>query len=138
MRYLGLDLGSKTLGVAVSDLTGTIATSKTVIHHNEEYDMLVQELKRWIDEYQITAIVLGYPKQLNNSVGEKALLSEAFKQKLEKVYGLPVYLEDERLTTKVATQVLLKHDVTRKKRKQVVDSMAAAVILQSFLDRKEN
>ncbi len=137
MRYLGLDLGSRTLGVALSDSSGTIATGKMVIHHNEQYDELVKQLGKWIEEYQISAIVLGYPKQLNNSVGEKAQLSEIFKQKLEEKYAIPVYLEDERLTTKLATQVLLEHDVTRKKRKKVVDSMAAAIILQSFLDRKE-
>ncbi len=136
MRYLGLDLGSRTLGVAISDKLGLIASNDQVIRHNEEYDRLVEEVKKIVAEKEIGAIVLGYPKNMDNSVGEKGKLSEAFKEKLEQVLDIPIYLCDERLTTVEAHKILLQNDTSRKKRKQVVDKIAAAIILQSFLDKK--
>lgn len=135
MRYLGLDLGSRTLGVAVSDKTGLIASSLKVIRHNEEYDRLVNDVKEIVQEYEIEKIVLGLPKNMNNTIGPKGELSYKFKEMLESRIDVEVILEDERLTTKVATNVLLEHDASRKKRKQVVDSLAATIILQSYLDR---
>lgn len=137
MRYIGLDLGSRTLGVAISDATGLIASSYTIIRHNEEYERLVQEVKKIIDEKKIDAIVLGLPKNMNNTLGVKAELSYKFKNMLENATHLNVFLEDERLTTKQATNILLMNDTSRKKRKKVIDSMAATIILQSYLD-KEN
>lgn len=136
MRYLGLDLGSRTLGVAVSDKLGLIASNDRVIRHNEEYDRLVEEVKKIALKKEIGAIVLGYPKNMDNSVGEKGKLSEVFKEKLEQVLDIPIYLCDERLTTVEAHKILLENDTSRKKRKQVVDKIAAAIILQSFLDKK--
>lgn len=136
MKYIGLDLGSRTLGVAVSDNTGFIATSYKVIHHNEEYDKLIPQVKEIIEELKIDAIVLGFPKNMNNTIGPKGELSIEFKDKLEKELSLPVYLQDERLTTKTATDTLIKGNVSRKKRKKVVDSLAATIILQTYLDRK--
>lgn len=138
MRYLGLDLGSRTLGVAKSDPSGFIASSYTVIRHNEEYDRLLDEVVKMVQDLQIEAIVLGYPKNMNNTVGPKGELSEEFKKKLEERLDIPVYLQDERLTTKTATDMLIGGNVSRKDRKKVVDAVAATIILQSYLDRKGN
>ncbi len=137
MRYLGLDLGSKTLGVALSDKTGLIATSLTIIRHNEEYSSLIEKVKELKEEYQVEEIVLGYPKNMNNTLGEKAKLSEKFKKMLEDNLGVKVHLMDERLTTKQVENILIANDTSRKKRKKVIDSLAATIILQSYLDKKE-
>ena len=138
MRYLGLDLGSRTLGVAVSDKTGLIASSYKVIRHEEEYDRFLDEVKSLVEEVGAEAVVLGFPKNMNNTVGPKGELSLDFKDKLEKILSIPVYLQDERLSTKSALDTLIKGDVSRKDRKKVVDSVAATIILQTFLDgRKE-
>lgn len=139
MRYLGLDLGSRTLGVAISDKAGLIASSLEVIRHEEEYDRLLDEVKNLVSELGVEAVVLGFPKNMNNTIGPKGELSLEFKEKLEKILSIPVYLQDERLSTKSALDTLIKGDVSRKNRKKVVDSVAATIILQSFLDRrKEN
>lgn len=135
MRYLGLDLGSRTLGMALSDTTGLIASSYKVVRHNEEYKKLINEIKDVVEENKIEKIVLGLPKNMNNTVGPKGELSYKFKDMLESSLGIEVILEDERLTTKEATNILLENDTSRKKRKKVVDSLAATLILQSYLDR---
>ena len=137
MRYLGLDLGSRTLGVAVSDKTGLIASLVKTIRHNEEYDKLLDEVKKLVNELEIDAIVLGFPKNMNNTIGPKGELSLEFKEKLENILTIPVYLQDERLTTKSATDMLISGNVSRRDRKKVVDSVAATIILQSFLDRRD-
>ena len=137
MRYLGLDLGSRTLGIAVSDKTGFIASSYKTIRHNEEYDMLLDEVKKIVEELEVDAVVLGFPKNTNNTIGPKGKLSLEFKDKLEKIISIPVYLQDERLSTKSATDMLIQGNVSRKNRKKVVDSVAATIILQSYLDRSE-
>ena len=137
MRYLGLDLGSRTLGVSISDKGGMFARAYSVIRHNEEYDRLLNEVKEIVSLENVDAIVLGFPKNMNNTVGPKGELSIEFKGKLENLLNIPVYLQDERLTTKQAHDVLISNDTSRKKRKQVVDKMAACIILQSYLD-KEN
>lgn len=136
MRYLGLDLGSRTLGVAISDKTGLIASSLKVIRHEEEYDRLIEDVKELVDSLEVDAIVLGFPKNMNNTVGPKGELSLEFKEKLEKSINIPVYLQDERLSTKSALDTLIKGDVSRKNRKKVVDSLAATIILQTYLDRR--
>lgn len=136
MRYLGLDLGSRTLGVAIST-SGIFASDLKVIRHNEEYDKLLNEVKSIVDEYKIDVIVLGLPKNMDNSLGDKAKLSYDFKEKLEKVTGKEVVLEDERLTTVIANNTLIDRDKSRKKRKQVVDSVAATIILESYLNRSK-
>lgn len=136
MRYLGLDLGSRTLGVSISDKSGIIARSMKTIRHNEDYDMLVYAVKEIVDEEEVNAIILGYPKNMDNTIGYKAELSEKFKDMLEEKLDIPVYLQDERLTTKEATRTLIDFDVSRKKRKKVVDSVASTIILQSYLDRR--
>lgn len=137
MRYLGLDLGSRTLGVALSDASGIIASSYCVIRHNEDYSGLIVKVKDIVVEKKVDEIVLGLPKNMNNTLGEKAKLSYKFKEMLEKSINIPVHLIDERLTTKLVTDILISNDTSRKKRKNVVDSMAASVILQSYLDKKE-
>lgn len=136
MKYLGLDLGSRTLGISVSDNLGICATSLKTIRHNEEYDNLLEEVKKIVDELHIDGIVLGFPKNMNNTIGPKGELSLEFKSKLENMLDIPIYLEDERLTTKSATDLLITANVSRKKRKKVVDSLAATIILQTFLDMK--
>lgn len=136
MRYLGLDLGSKTLGVAISDKTGLIASSLKVIRHDEEYDRLLDEVKNLVSELEVDAIVLGFPKNMNNTIGPKGELSLEFKEKLEKILDIPIYLQDERLSTKSALDTLIQGDVSRKNRKKVVDSLAATIILQTYLDRR--
>ena len=137
MRYLGLDLGSRTLGVSVSDKTGLIASSYKTIHHNEEYDRLLEEVCQMIQELEIDTVVLGFPKNMNNTIGPKGELSLLFKEKLEKMVSIPIILQDERLTTKSATDLLIQGNVSRKDRKKVVDSVAATIILQAYLDRRE-
>ena len=129
MRYLGLDLGSRTLGVAVSDKTGMIASSYKTIRHNEDYDELLYEVRSLVNELEIDAIVLGFPKNMNNTIGPKGELSLDFKSKLENMLSIPIILQDERLTTKIANDMLIGGNVSRKNRKKVVDSIAATIIL---------
>ena len=136
MKYLGLDLGSRTLGIAIIDGTGTIATSYKTIRHNEEYDELLDEVEKIVNNENISKIVLGYPKNMDNTIGEKAKLSEKFKNKLEDRLNIEVILQDERLTTMEAQKVLIDFDTSRSKRKKVVDSVAATIILQTYLDKK--
>ena len=138
MKYLGLDLGSRTLGIATSDATGLIASTYKTIRHNEEYDRLLEEVKQLIEELKIDEVVLGFPKNMNNTIGPKGELSLEFKEKLEKLVTVPIHLQDERLTTKSATDMLIMGNVSRKDRKKVVDSVAATIILQTFLDRKRD
>lgn len=137
MKYLGLDLGSRTLGIAISDITGTIATSYKVIRHQEEYDMLLGEVEQIVKEESISKIVLGFPKNMNNTIGPKGELSLEFKEKLEARLNIEVYLQDERLTTRQAESVLIKNNTRRDKRKKVIDKLAATIILQSFLDKEK-
>lgn len=135
MRILGLDLGTKTLGVAVSDATGIIATGLTTIRFSENNPKeSLTELKRIIDEYNVSVIVLGLPKNMNNTLGEAAKRSTDFKEILENEFNLKVDLQDERLSSVTANNVLLQADVSRKKRKTKVDTLAATIILQNYLD----
>lgn len=137
MKYLGLDLGSRTLGIAKSDAMGLIASSYGVIRHQEEYSRLIDEVVRLVDLEKIDAIVLGFPKNMNNSIGPKGELSLKFKKELEKRLSIPIYLQDERLSTKSATDLLISGNVSRKVRKKVVDSVAATIILQTYLDKEK-
>ena len=133
MRYLGLDLGTKTLGLSISE-SGVIANALTILRHDNDFDYLITELKKIIEEKHRDGLVLELPKNMNNTIGERGEMILNFKEKLE-VFSLPIILEDERLTTRVAENILITADVSRKKRKQVIDKMAAVVILQSYLDR---
>lgn len=135
MTYLGLDLGTKTLGISKSN--GIIATLYKTIRHNEDYEYLISCLKEIVHDEQVDKIVLGFPKNMNNSLSDMALVVLDFKQKLEETLGLEVILEDERLTSKISNDVLISSDVSRAKRKKKVDGIASTIILQSYLDRKE-
>lgn len=139
MRCLGLDLGSKTLGMAISDYTGMIASRlDTLYFDNEDYDSLLEPLRKIIDDENVEKIVLGLPKNMDNSIGERAEITLAFKGKLEKTFGLEVIMIDERLTSVISNQVLIEANMSRKKRKKKVDGLAAVLILQSYLDRIRN
>ena len=137
MRYLGLDLGSKTLGIATSDLTEMLATTLTTLYFkDEDYDQLFLQLKKIMEEYDVDKIVLGFPKNMDNTIGQRAEITLEFKQKLENWFEKEVILEDERLTSVISNQVMIQADVSRKKRKKKVDGIAAQLILQGYLDRK--
>ena len=136
MRVLGLDYGSKTVGVAVSDPLGLTAQGVETIWRKQE-NKLRQTLARietLISDYQVERIVLGYPKNMNNTIGERALKSLEFKEMLERRTGLPVVMWDERLTTVEANRTLMEAKVRRENRKQYLDELAAVFILQGYLD----
>ncbi len=136
MKYLGLDLGTKTLGLAISDKTGTVASFYDNIRYTDE-QWLLNKIVSIIEEEKIECLVLGLPKNMNNSYGFRAEETIAFKDKLEKLITVPIILEDERLTTSIANQVLISYDMSRKKRKNFKDGISAVIILQSYLDRKD-
>ena len=134
---MGLDLGTKTLGISISDITKTIATNyKTLFFNEEDYDSLIEPLKLIIEKENIEKIILGYPKNMNNTIGPRAQITEEFKNKLENILNIEVILQDERLTSVISNNVLIEANVSRKKRKKKVDGLAAVIILQSYLDRK--
>ena len=136
MRYLGLDLGSKTLGMAISDATGMIATNLGTLYFNEEnYDSLLEPLKKVILDENVEKIVLGLPKNMDNTLGTRAMITLDFKEMLESTFNLEVIMEDERLTSVISNNVLISADLSRKKRRKKVDGMAAVLILQSYLDK---
>ena len=136
MRCLGLDLGSKTLGIAISDRTNCIASVYTTIFFKDEnYSSLIEPLKEIIDKEEIDTLVLGFPKNMNNSLGTRAMITLEFKEMLESNFSLPVVMEDERLTSVISNNILISANVSRNKRKKKVDGMAAEIILQGYLDR---
>ena len=136
MRILGLDYGSKTVGVAVSDPLGLTAQRLDTIWRKQENKLrqTLARIKELVDEYQIEQIVLGYPKNMNNTVGERAEKALEFKEMLEKRTGLTVIMWDERLTTVEADRTLMEAGVRRENRKQYLDGLAAVFILQGYLD----
>ena len=137
MRYLGLDLGTRTLGISISDTTLTIAsTLKTIRFLENEYESLIETLRELVEEYQIRKIVLGLPKNMNNSIGDRAQTTLEFKELIVDNLGIEVVMQDERLSTVEATNYLLEADMSRKKRKKKVDAVAANIILQTYLDRE--
>lgn len=136
MRILGLDYGSKTVGVAVSDPLGITAQGVETIERKEENKLRrtlarIEELCR---EYNVEKIVLGLPKNMNDTLGDRAQVSEEFREKLERRTALPVVMWDERLTTVMAERVLQENKVRREDRKKYIDKIAAVIILQSYLD----
>lgn len=136
MRIMGLDFGSKTVGVAVCDPLGiTAQTVETITRASEnKLRQTLARIEQLISEYEIERIVLGYPKNMNNTVGERAEKTEEFKAALERRTGLSVVLWDERLTTVAAERVLMESGVRRENRKKSVDQIAAAMILRGYLD----
>ena len=138
MRIMGLDFGSRTTGVAVSDPLGITAQGVETIVRKDENKLrqACARIEALIKEYEIEEIVLGYPKNMNNTAGERAEKTEAFKAMLERRTGKPVILWDERLTTIAAERVLMESGVRRENRKAVVDKIAAVLILQGYLDSR--
>lgn len=137
MRIMGLDVGSRTIGVACSDaLLMTAQGVETIRRTSLENDF--KRLQEIIDEREVSEIVVGLPKNMNGSEGERVEKTKAFVEKMQEVISLPVSYWDERLSTVMATRSLIEADVSRKKRKGIIDKMAAIVILQGYLDRKAN
>lgn len=135
MRYLGLDLGTRTLGLSISDVTGTIAsTYKTIRFNDSDYESLYPQIKEIVETEKIDKLVLGFPKNMNNTIGERAKTTMEFKNKLECYLNKEVVLQDERLSTVQAHNYMLEADMSRKKRKNNVDKIAANIILQTYLD----
>jgi putative Holliday junction resolvase len=134
-RLMGLDYGDKTIGVAVSDELGWTAQGLEVIRRSSgEKD--VARLREIIAQYGVHELVVGLPKNMNNTIGPRGEICIAFAQSLQEILQMPVHLWDERLTTVAATRTLIEADVSRKKRKLVIDKMAAALILQNYMDSK--
>ncbi|MCR5717358.1 MAG: Holliday junction resolvase RuvX [Lachnospiraceae bacterium] len=140
MRIMGLDYGSKTVGVAISDPLLLTAQGITIIRRKEENKLrqTLAQIEELIVEYEVTEIVLGNPKNMNATLGERAELSAEFKEKLERRTGLPVVLWDERLTTVAADKLMMEAGVRREHRKDYVDQIAATFILQGYLDYLAN
>ncbi|MGG1515849.1 Holliday junction resolvase RuvX [Paenibacillus oryzisoli] len=133
MRVMGLDYGDKTIGVALSDELGWTAQGLEVIHRGKPGED-IERLVSLVQTYGVIEIVVGLPKNMNNTIGPRGELAIAFAKQLEERLSIPVRLWDERLTTVAATRTLLEADVSRKKRKQVIDKMAAQLILQGYMD----
>lgn len=139
IRIMGLDFGSKTVGVAISDPLGLTAQGIEIIRREQENKLrkTLARIEALIAEYQVTEIVLGFPKNMNNTIGDRAEKSLAFKEMLERRTGLPVIMWDERLTTVSANRTLMESGVRRENRKEYVDMIAAVYILQGYLDSRE-
>lgn len=138
MRIMGLDYGSKTVGVAVSDPMLITAQGVEIIRRKDENKLrqTLARIEELITEYEVGEIVVGFPKNMNNTVGDRAELSLEFKDKLERRTGLPVFMWDERLSTVEADKVMMESGVRRENRKDYVDKIAATIILQGYLDRR--
>lgn len=134
MRILGLDIGSKTIGVAISDPLGWTAQGiKTIRRSKKEQDL--EEIKKICKEYSVETIVIGLPKNMNGSIGESGERVLEFSEQIKSFTGLKVEMWDERLTTVAAHKAMLEADLSRGKRKKIVDKIAAIYILQGYLDR---
>lgn len=136
MRILGLDYGAKTVGVAVSDPLGITAQGVETITRKEENKLrkTCSRIEELVRDYEVDRIVLGYPKNMNDTEGERARKTVEFKEMLERRTGLEVILWDERLTTIAAERTLMESGVRREHRKEVIDKVAAGLILQGYLD----
>ncbi|MCI5733327.1 MAG: Holliday junction resolvase RuvX [Tenericutes bacterium] len=135
MRILGLDLGTKTLGLAVSDLTETISSGLTTLRFNEnEEENVIPELKKIVEEYNVSLFVIGLPKNMNNTLGDAVLRTRNFEEILKRNFDIKIEEQDERLSSVTANNVLISSDISRKKRKNKVDKLAATIILQNYLD----
>ncbi len=134
---MGLDVGSKTVGIAVSDELGWTAQGLKTLKINEEKNEFgFEEIGQIIKEYGISKVVIGLPKNMNGTIGPRGEASQQFAKEIENRFSVETILWDERLTTMAAERVLLEADVSRKKRKKVIDKMAAVMILQGYLDSK--
>ena len=139
MRYLGLDLGSKTIGLALSDTTKTIASVyKTIYFKDNDYSSTILEIKKIVVENNVEKVILGFPKNMNNTIGERAQITTNYQKMLESEIGIPVILFDERLTSVISYSLMIEADLSRKKRKKKVDGLAAQIILQDYLNKERN
>ncbi|KMN45323.1 MULTISPECIES: Holliday junction resolvase RuvX [Bacillus] len=137
MRILGLDVGTKTVGVAISDEMGWTAQGLETIKINEERGQFgFDRISELVKQYEVDKIVVGLPKNMNGTIGPRGEACQQFAENLRELLQLDVVMWDERLSTMAAERLLISADVSRKKRKQVIDKMAAVVILQGFLDSK--
>lgn len=137
MRIMGLDVGSKTVGVAISDPLGFTAQGLEIIPIDEEKNSFgFERLSELVKQYQVDKFVVGLPKNMNNTSGPRVEASQAYGKKIEDVFHIPVVYQDERLTTVQAERMLIEQaDISRGKRKKVIDKLAAQLILQNYLDR---
>lgn len=136
-RILALDLGTKSLGLAISDRTNTIATPLKTINFNfEDYEVLLPKIKEIVLENEVSEIVLGLPKNMDNSLGFAANRSINFKKMLDEYLNINTILVDERLTSVYADKILIEQDLRRNKRKEVIDGVAASLILESYLKER--
>ena len=140
MRIMGLDFGAKTVGVAVSDPLFITAQGIEIIRRKDENKLrqTLARIEELIVEYEVLEIVLGLPKNMNDTLGSRVELTQEFREKLERRTGLPVHLWDERLTTVAADKAMIEAGVRRENRKEYVDKIAAVLILQGFLDLRQN
>ncbi|MDQ0975741.1 putative Holliday junction resolvase [Bacillus niacini] len=137
MRIMGLDVGSKTVGIAISDELGWTAQGLKTLKIDEEKNKFgFDEIGQLIKEYGISQVVIGLPKNMNGTIGPRGEASKRYAEEIENQFSVSTILWDERLTTMAAERVLLEADVSRKKRKKVIDKMAASMILQGYLDSK--
>jgi len=136
MRVMGLDYGDKRIGVALSDAFGWTAQGAEVIERKKEGDYL-ERIRKLIRDHEVGEIVVGLPKNMNGTIGPRGQICMEFAEELRQTLSMPVHLWDERLTTVAAERTLLEADVSRRKRKQVVDKMAAAILLQNYLDSRQ-
>ncbi|MGB2601160.1 MAG: Holliday junction resolvase RuvX [Candidatus Omnitrophota bacterium] len=136
MRIMGLDLGTKNIGVAVSDESGTLAQGREVVRRTTDKEA-IERIEEILKDFSVEEIVVGLPINMDGTMGERAADSERFAEMLKERTHLPVKLWDERLSTKEAESVMLEADVTRSKRKKAIDKLAAQIILQSYLDSRK-
>ena len=140
MRAIGLDYGTTTVGVALSDSLGITAQELETIVRKQPNKLrrTLARIEEIVDEYQVDTIVLGYPKNMNNTLGDRPSATEQFTEDLERRIGMPVILWDERLTTVESERILQESGVRREHRKEYIDQIAAAIILQNYLDANRN
>lgn len=135
---MGLDLGMRTLGVSLSDTTLTISNLyKTIRYAEGMYNDSISELREIVKENDVTKIILGFPKNMNNTIGPKGEIAIEFQKELQEKINIEVILQDERLSTVEATNYMIQADVSRKKRKKKIDGLAANIILQTYLDKEK-
>lgn len=136
MKYLAMDLGTKTCGLAISDKLGIISSPYKVLRYSD-VNTLINNIIKIITEESVDELVLGLPKNMNNSLGFASERSICFKKELEQYTNLPIHLVDERLSTIEAENILIKGDTRRDKRKKIIDAYAASIILDTFLKSKD-
>jgi len=135
MKYLGFDLGTRTLGISISDESKTLASTLITLRFDGNYDNLLEPIKKIVEDEKIEKIVMGLPINMNYTIGDRGKTTLEFKEKLEEYLNIDVVMQDERLSTVEANNYLLQADLSRKKRKKHIDSLAANIILQTYLDK---